>query len=470
MSQIIPTPTEDKKIIPTTEIEARRRGLPDDWETLVKSVREKESFFDQYTKEDIGYIAKRIFDVELYGYNIGLFIGVLVISISSIPIALITGGIFVGFEYLFYSIALWFNEHLGLGPAIFDGSIKKIENVFDTSGKNYQQEILITIHRLYNKQSYNKQRQIQLPFDFDLYQDWTRTGIRIPIFEFDDEKFDNNPDYDFVKSKVFRMNENSNLFQAGQRYQISYKDLNDAYVKIQFSWYQIQSLFQHLFMVNSTFEILFSNITRWNKNNFEIINNTLQKNGAFGQTDYWDYIPLENNQYGFSSQENIQYMKLGDAENNPNEALDFIVGGPIFIGYLVKFENGEVKAYNKGPHENNNKITGIPVYLKINGWFTTSENDGYINCNPLKIPSNTPGKYSCWEVQMHSFEGEDQGYYFLDMNDAFSQDFTTEFSCQIPIIRGPNPEEINKISKNAEWAKQDGGNRKKFMIDYSNKY
>ena len=95
------------------------------------------------------------------------------------------------------------------------------------------------------------------------------------------------------------------------------------------------------------------------------------------------------------------------------------------MGYLVKLDNnGEIIEYEEGKG-----IERYKVYLKENGWFTVcdcvTDSKEFIDCNPYKFKDNN----ECWNLKIHTEDGNEKGFYFLNLIDAALHDSHVSFDC-----------------------------------------
>ena len=89
-----------------------------------------------------------------------------------------------------------------------------------------------------------------------------------------------------------------------------------------------------------------------------------------------------------------------------------------------EFNNGEIIEYEKGKG-----IERYKVYLKENGWFTVcdcvTDSKEFIDCNPYKFKDNN----ECWNLKIHTEDGNEKGFYFLNLIDAALHDSHVSFDC-----------------------------------------
>ena len=145
---------------------------------------------------------------------------------------------------------------------------------------------------------------------------------------------------------------------------------------------QLKSLINHSFLNNYDYKYIFNLITKiQTKENLPNYNDSDNDNNI-----YQDFL------YNCKSyDENI-----------------YFVTGPLFMGYLVKLnEKGEIIEY-----ENGQGIERYKVYLKENGWFTVCDCDNdpkkFIDCNPYKFKDEN----QCWNLKIHTEDGNEKGFYF----------------------------------------------------------
>ena len=178
---------------------------------------------------------------------------------------------------------------------------------------------------------------------------------------------------------------------------------------------QLKSLINHSFLNNYDYKYIFNLITKiQTKENLPNYNDSDNDNNIFQ-----DFL------YNCKSyDENI-----------------YFVTGPLFMGYLVKLnEKGEIIEY-----ENGQGIERYKVYLKENGWFTVCDCDNdpkkFIDCNPYKFKDEN----QCWNLKIHTEDGNEKGFYFLNLVDAVIHDSSVSYDCYFnPIVTS----EYNNIHTN----------------------
>ena len=149
----------------------------------------------------------------------------------------------------------------------------------------------------------------------------------------------------------------------------------------------------------------------------------------------YDYKYIFNLITKIQTKENLP--NYSDSDNDNNFYQDFLyncksydenvyfVTGPLFMGYLVKLnDKGEIIEY-----ENGQGIERYKVYLKENGWFTVCDCDidpkKFIDCNPYKFKDEN----QCWNLKIHTEDGNEKGFYFLNLIDAAFHDSHVSFDC-----------------------------------------
>lgn len=244
-------------------------------------------------------------------------------------------------------------------------------------------------------------------------------GIRIPIYS----NFQN--DIDLQKLLHIELKE-SNTEKIPKYYFFGFElNKNVKKIYINLSLDQGVSFLKHEFHNSYPIPFLIDMVTLWNQNK----NNLLK---AFQEKERFD-------QDFFYKRDNL-YGKIGnflDSNNIPESLTDgsisgnLICRGPLFVGFLVTYTKNKKGKDIILPYKENGLLTDIPVYLKENGWFTTGQQDDFINCNPLKLK----GKRSCWEVQIHHDENNvPVGFYFLNaLIDAPWHDIDTLINCKDPL-------------------------------------
>ena len=266
-------------------------------------------------------------------------------------------------------------------------------------------------------------------------------GIEIPIYSKD---FVNDKDL----NNLFHITRNNGTYFGPE-----ILNANVRSISVNLTVDQVCSLFRHELNVYLPIPLLFNIITKWNQKKENLLGATQTPSINLFQ----DFLYKRDDTYSKTS----NFAEIDDkSESDGSFNGRLICRGPLFVGYLVTYGLDEKGIEIVKPYNENGKLTDIPVYMKENGWFTTGQKDGFINCNPLK----KIGEHSCWEPQLHDVNGEHMGFYFLTMlYDAPWHDVTNAQNCNGPLKDIVVPE-TNKL---APTPAQNGGS-KIYKITYNN--
>jgi hypothetical protein len=470
-----------------TKEEAEKRDLPTSINELLLKIHENGNGLDEFSDQDIRYFGKEFYNVELWVINkvlceqlvlgnVAIFNAFNYLGTNLDPTFLthfwnsiglnnlewptlfhdITGTnnwamaiapdaiayfalyvpIFKGFaevETYTYKTGSWLNIFLGQGYAVVESARLNISTfIFGPDRKTYLLQIFKILYDM------NKER-IGI---YDLYEpvNWRNLGMVIPIYS-----KDLKTDEDLIHLYKIKMYDGDILNPEGLYMYDTLIPSNSEKLKLQISFWQALSLLQHQFIDNYSIYLILTLLSSWNMKKENLMNAAKkEKDGFYMYYHYYTffhYKPVKENTYENYEEEVQMEHQVLEKYSEKNTVL---CSGPIFVGFLVEIDfNGNVIPFNK---ENfirtgiklifdkdsipQSTLTSIPVYLKTNGWFTTGESDGFINCNPYKIQ----GKNSCWEPQMHYNEnGMPIGFYFLNLPGAAGHDFYNLLTCSGPL-------------------------------------
>ena len=449
----------------------KKKSLPTNITELVKKISKDEGILETYTQQDVKYIAYQVFGVELFIVNkmvlsqaiydyiifpyytelpnamivaadqMGATTPLITLpttylntlltlanpfhygSVSTMAsVALIDIGVVKSLAYLerqTYRVGTWLNILFGYSYYAVDNTILNLnEFLFGPNKKTYAIQVFKTLYTM-NK----KHKAI-----FDLYEpvDWRNMGIVIPMYSVD---LQNDPDL----KVLFKLEHSSEGLTMNEK-SISDKTTN---IKLQLSFFQCLSFLQHEMFDQFGLAYLMSLITLWNNNKTNIINKGSLQYYILFNNMIFDYNPVVENTDEYYEEEVRNEKKILEREEKRGNLL---CSGPIFVGYLVSLDSNNnpipyIYTARLGvPVGSAESLTSIPVFLKENGWFSTTiasfPSYVFVDCNPLKLRGNT----SCWELQMHYDEkGFPCGFYFLSLQNAINHDTYNYFSCTGPL-------------------------------------
>jgi hypothetical protein len=448
----------------------KKKSLPTNITELVKKISKDEGILETYTQQDVKYIAYQVFGVELFIVNklaltnfIGLnlpgilqfannhnhsdfgwilkrlnpfnshifdhltqyrstpensFIQPLIVaSVVMIDIQLVKSLAYL--ERQTYRVGTWLNILFGYSYYAVDNTILNLnEFLFGPNKKTYAIQVFKTLYTM------NKKHKVI----FDLYEpvDWRNMGIVIPMYSVD---LQNDPEL----KVLFKLEHSSEGLTMNEK---SISDKTTS-IKLQLSFYQCLSFLQHEMFDQFGLAYLMSIITLWNNNKTNIINKGSLQYYILFNNMIFDYNPVVENTDEYYEEEVRNEKKILEREEKRGNLL---CSGPIFVGYLVSLDsNNNPIPYIYGtkfgiPISSAESLTSIPVFLKENGWFSTTiasfPSYSFVDCNPLKLRGAT----SCWELQMHYDEkGFPCGFYFLSLQNATYHDTYHYFSCTGPL-------------------------------------
>ena len=341
----------------------------------------------------------------------------------------------LGYSFTFIqNFAIFFAAILFTPFALIYGTAVTIKNiVLGPSFPDYALPIFKLIYKEYNPtgEKLDKLNFFYLPPNnkYDL-------GIRIPIYS-------KNFRYDEDLIKLFHIQNNNFNYHE----EIS-SNVNDIHINVTID--QACSFLRHQFHDVFILPVLFGIIAAWNQKKENLLHATQEWSINLFQDFLYKRDDTFAETYDWSGPTTKKILTDGSITGH------FICRGPLFVGFLVSYEKDDKGNETIKPYKDNKKLTDVPVYLKENGWFTTGQKHGFINCNPLK----KKGSHSCWEPQMNYENEVASGFYFLDMLwDAPWHDLDTNVNCDLTV-----PTSGNLISSPTPL--QNGGS-KIYKISYS---
>lgn len=324
------------------------------------------------------------------------------------------------------------------------GTVISIRNAL--FGPSFSEHIVPLLKSIKNTFDQPAKKSIDLLYYYNRPVNKYNLGIEIPIYS-------ENLTSDEELKKLFNISNDSsyNYFRS------EILDNNVNQIVINLTVEQVCTLFRHELNVYLPIPFLFNMIAKWNQQKENLLGATQE----FSINLFQDFIYKRDDTYSKKSD-----FAESDIKSESDGSLDgrLICRGPLFVGYLVTYGLDEKGIEIVKPYNENGKLTDIPVYMKENGWFTTGQKDGFINCNPLK----KIGKHSCWEPQLHDENGEHKGFYFLTMlYDAPWHDVTNAQNCNGPLKDIVVPE-TNKLAPTPAPTPAQNGGSKIFKITYNN--
>ena len=472
-------PSSDENVVPTSV--APTSVVPTSVDELLNKVSADAGFFSAWTDIEWVELAKNLTDFEInfiYGSLIAVGVSAILPAIgihgaigqsmvatykqlvaegTAVPVHNLTqnvagqiflgGSVITGALYRFIFKLYFMENFFIICNAIFmpiivpiAGAVISIRNaLFGPSFSEHILPLLKSIKHTWENDEISK--KMPLDYFYNLPITKYNLGIEIPIYSKD---FVNDKDL----NNLFHITRNNGTYFGPEILNPKVK-----LITVNLTVDQVCSLFRHELNVYLPIPFLFNMIAKWNQKKENLLGATQTPSINLFQ----DFLYKRDDTYSKTS----NFAELDDkSESDGSFNGRLICRGPLFVGYLVTYGLDEKGIEIVKPYNENGKLTDIPVYMKENGWFTTGQKDGFINCNPLK----KIGEHSCWEPQLHDVNGEHMGFYFLTMlYDAPWHDVTNAQNCNGPLKDIVVPE-TNKL---APTPAQNGGS-KIYKITYNN--
>ena len=401
--------------------------IPIDLNELAKYLEENgEKSYN--STHDLAYIVSIITGLN-YVYLITMP-NFLLYFLVTIFIGLITSGVGIVVVLMLIGFILTFVE--SIEKLILYSANESIKSIYGLitgpQASNHIHSIMLSLHNNNYYNNFNKDINFWFykPF-YDIEKNLNFNGILIPIYfkEYMRTKklllSSENCKKIFYKWQKYR--ENINNSKIEEKNKIYNDDINKKYdeieSKVEFNFDlntyigaclvlsndQLKSLMTHSFLNNYGYKYIFNLITKIQ---------TEENLPNFYDKDY-------ENLY-FSNQD-FRYNLIGEIIEGKKKV--YFATGPLFMGYLVKLDNnGKIIEYEEGKG-----IERYKVYLKENGWFTVcdcvTESKEFTDCNPYKFKDDN----ECWNLKIHTEDGNEKGFYFLNLIDAAFHDSHVSFDC-----------------------------------------